>query len=963
MRGYRSGSKPHPRPKGGAATALEKELGRIVGQRWVLKSRLARESYAYDGGVAEGLPDLVALPADRDELAAVASLCYREGVPLVPRGAGTSLSGGPVPVSGGVVVALTRMNRILTLDPENRVALVEPGVTNLELQRAAARWNLMFPTDPASQAMSTLGGNAAENAGGPRAAKYGVTRQHIVGLELVLPDGTVAATGQLDPVPCPDLPRPLLELTSLLAGSEGTLAFITRLALRLAPLPRNHATMLAFFPTMEQAAEAISRMVAARLMPAALEIMGRLDISLAEEHLHLGFPTDAEAMLLVEVDGPGPGLRRQILLAEEIAWQAGGAYIRSATDPGDRDKLWAARRASSGMYGRLKPTYLTLDVTVPRHRVPDMFRKVAELARQTDLPISLLGHMGDGNLHPAVLLDDRCPEELERALQVSRTLVAEALRLGGTLTGEHGIGTEKLEFMPAAFSPSTLEYLSTIKLAFDPRWLLNPGKLIPRPAGHPPDVPASPACRPRPPASGGPPAAGGTTDTERALRELGDALGMGLLTQDSQIAAFGFGGRHRPAAVAVPATGEELAETIRILAARRVPAWPVGSGELARTAFAPFRGGVAVSTANLRRVADITLENLTATLEVGCHPEELDRTLAAGGNCMYAVDCWRAPRSTLGGEIATNACGPGRPRYGATRDNLLGISFVDGRGRVCRVGGQTIKNVSGYDVTRLLCGSWGVLGVLVEATVRLWPRPETERTLAVAVRRPELEGLLKDVSAWGCDGPLQLLSPAPGEDNWVLLIGLAGVHEDVEWWAEQLLGRAHRHRLELRALPEAEAREAWDTARRQAGLAWCRQRQATTDAQARADRDIWVAGYIVLPPSLLPAAAERLYRDAEASPWRPTMNASCSPGTIDFLLEGAGNGVSHVLRRWEGLLAGKGRMGLYGWHDLLEPEVAPWHPLTAYHPATRDLVLRLKQHLDPTGILAPAARLLPVTRE
>ncbi|MEW6047348.1 MAG: FAD-binding protein [Bacillota bacterium] len=939
--------------------ALEREIGRIVGHRWVLTSRLAREAYAYDGGMAEGLPDLVVFPGNRDELASVTALCYRQGVPVIPRGAGTCLSGGPVPVSGGVVVALTRMNRILVLDPEDRVAVVEPGVTNLDLQRAAAGWNLMFPPDPASQAVSTLGGNVAENAGGPRAARYGVSRQHVMGLELVLPDGTVAALGQLEnPVPCPDLPRPLLELTSLLAGCEGTLAFITRLALRLTPLPRQHGTMLAFFSSMEQAAEAISHLIAARMLPAALEIMGRLDIGLAEEQLHLGLPTDAEAMLLVEVDGPGPALPRQLLLAEQIARQAGGTAIRSATDPLERERLWAARRASAGMYGRLKPTYLTLDVTVPRHRVPDMFRKVAELIRQTSLPISLLGHMGDGNLHPAVLLDDRRPGELERALEVSRVLVGEALRLGGTLTGEHGIGTEKLEFMPLTFSCSTIDYFRRIKLAFDPKWQLNPGKLVPNLEDEPAPARLEVGSRPlhSAPERAKPHSRG---DTERALRELDQALGVRLVTEDAQMAAFGFGGKHRPAAVVLPTTTEELAETVRVLAAHGVPVWPVGTGELVRTAFAPFVGGVAVSTAGLHKVEDVTLENLSATVQAGCHPGELDRALGTAGPCMYPVDCWRSPRSTLGGEIATNASGPERPRYGATRDNLLGLAFLDSQGRICRVGGQSVKNVSGYDVTHLLCGSWGALGILLEATVRLWPRPETRCTLATTARRAtEFQVFLRDLSRCGCDAPVQLLSPGSDGDAWMLLISLAGFEEDVAWWTQQVHERAHLHHLEVHVLPEAQAEEAWDTVRQRAGSAWCRQLNAAADACTPPGPPGWAVGYVLVPPSVLPAVAEDLYRTGVGGGCRVTLNACCFLGTIDLMLEGPGPEIRGLLHRWQQMLGGNGGLGLYGWHDSLEPEVIPWHPKAAYHPATRDLVTRLKRQLDPDSILCPTVRLL-----
>lgn len=280
------------------ALPLRRALTRLVGREWVLSSRPAREVYAYDAGTLEGLPDLVVLPRDRDEVVAVVSLCHVHGVPLVARGAGTCLSGGPVATQGGVVLALTRMNRILSLDSLRRVAVAEPGVVNADLQKEASRWGLFLPADPSSFTVSTLGGNAAENAGGPRAVRYGVFRQHVMGLEYVLADGTLAVAGNLDLGPCPDLPRPVLELASVIIGSEGTLAVLTKLALKLTPVEPGRVTMLAFFTTAEEAARAVSGMVSQGLGPSALEVMGRLDIRLAEASLHLGLPEEAEAMLL-----------------------------------------------------------------------------------------------------------------------------------------------------------------------------------------------------------------------------------------------------------------------------------------------------------------------------------------------------------------------------------------------------------------------------------------------------------------------------------------------------------------------------------------------------------------------------------------------------------------------------------------------------------------------------------------
>ncbi|MDP2873060.1 MAG: FAD-linked oxidase C-terminal domain-containing protein [Bacillota bacterium] len=954
---------------------LAADLTRIVGRRWVLCTPPDLVAYAYDAGSAEARPDAVVLPGSRDELLRVLALCHRRRVPVVPRGAGTSLSGGPVPAAGGVVLALARLNRILSLDPLNRVAVVEPGVVNADLQRAAAPHGLGFMPDPASMTVSTLGGNAAENAGGPRAAKHGVFRRHVLGVEFALADGTLMTTGQIGlPVPCPDLPRPVLELSSLVVGSEGTLACITGLALRLAPLAGASATVLAFYPAAEAAGETVSHLMATGLVPSAAEIMGRLDIRLVNEHFGLGLPAGTEAMLLIELDGPGPGLARQIELVRSCASASGASLVETATDPADRERLWRARRTTTGLYGKVRPAAVNGDIVVPRQLVPAMFRKIEDLERSSGLCVGLVGHAGDGNLHPAVLYDPADAGEMAAAHEVNRALVEEALRLGGTMTGEHGVGLEKLEFMERAFSPATLGVFRAVKRAFDPAGLLNPGKVLP----EAPRAVAAAGAAGAVVGGRGPCAA----DREgQALARLEGLLGSRrLLPGMPELAGFGFDDARRPAAVALPATVEEVAETVRILAAAGVPCWPLGGGGLVRSAFRPFRGGVAVSTAGMRRVLEVCGEDLTCRVEAGCSGDDLTRALAleaahaagAGGpGLTYPVDPWRTPRSTLGGEVAANACGPGRPRCGSTRDRLLGLTFVSAAGEVCRVGGRVVKDVAGYDVTRLICGSWGALGIVAEMTLRLEPRPEVESTLIVRSRDAEELGraaqtIRRDVDVWG----LELLSPGePDDGRWRLLIGLAGASEDVASWGGIALRHARAAGLDPEELCPADAQAAWDEARRARGPAACRMLAGETAP--------WAAGYAAAPPDTLGGAAGLIHRRIRGLGWESSVVSACMAlGTMDFTMRDPDQSVAGLqLGAATAALLGSGDLpagatsGLYGWGGSAEGAVfGPGSELetgtgTAYGPALAALLTRLKTELDPRWVLAPGARALPAQRQ
>lgn len=451
-----------------------KELIRIVGRENVLTSEVSLATYMYDATLLYGKPDVVVFVENAQQIASILKLANSKGIPVTPRGAGMGLSGGTVPHRGGIVIVMTRMNRILEIDVQNRVAVVEPGVTNMELQKAVAPYGLMYAPDPASQKVSTMGGNFGENAGGMRGIKYGVTKDHILGVELVLPTGDIVTIGgKWEPI------VPELNLLALLIGSEGTLGIATKIIVRLLPLPRAVKTLLAVYNTLEEAGNSVSQIVAHGIIPTTLELMDNKVIQAVEEWLHIGLPLEAGAVLLIEVDGWGPELERQAEKIKEICQANGATQVQLARDAVERDNLWLARRSAIGAMARLKPCYDLEDATVPRSRLPEMLRRVEAIAEKYRIPIGMLAHAGDGNLHPLVLFDERDQEEMERVHRTREEIFRAALELGGTLSGEHGIGLGKLDFMPLAFTPAELDFMRRERKAFDPNGILNPGKFIP----------------------------------------------------------------------------------------------------------------------------------------------------------------------------------------------------------------------------------------------------------------------------------------------------------------------------------------------------------------------------------------------------------------------------------------------------------------------------------------------------
>ncbi|HYZ02627.1 MAG TPA: FAD-linked oxidase C-terminal domain-containing protein [Candidatus Binatia bacterium] len=462
-----------------ASKGLIRDLERIVGRQHVISARDDLVIFERDGSVAGALPDVVVLPATTEEVAAAVKAAAHHGVPIVPRGAGTGLSGGAVTLKGGVALQVSRMRRILNVDVRARTALVEPGVVNYELGVEVARHGLFYAPDPSSQKACTIGGNAAENSGGPHCLSYGVTTNHVLGMEVVFANGDIAWVGG----EAPD--RVGLDLLGLLVGSEGTLCAITKILVRLLPLPPSQVTLMAAFPTMETAGEAVSAVIAKGVVPAALEMMDHPCVQAVEATYRAGYPTDAGAVLLAEVDGLRETTRELADLVAGVLEQNEATGLRTAHEAAERELLWAGRKGAMGALGRIKPNYYLHDGVVPRTRLPGVLHRVREVAEEYRLPLANMFHAGDGNLHPCILFDVREEGALETVEEAGEEMLRAVVELGGTLSGEHGIGIEKNAFMPWIYGPDDLDAMLRVKRTFDPGEHLNPGKIFPDPEREP----------------------------------------------------------------------------------------------------------------------------------------------------------------------------------------------------------------------------------------------------------------------------------------------------------------------------------------------------------------------------------------------------------------------------------------------------------------------------------------------
>src|SRR5438270_9663378 len=456
------------------ADHLRDRLKEIVGPDALLTSRSDLLVYECDGYTIEkNTPDVVVFPTSTEQVVEVLKLCNRLNVPFLPRGAGTSLAGGCLPVGGGVMIALTRMKRILEVSTRDRYAVVEPGVVNLWLTNHLKPHGYHSPPHPSSQGACTVGGNVATNSGGPHTLKYGVTVNHVLGLEFVLPDGRVVRTGG----PAED--NPGYDLTGVMVGSEGTFGIAAKAWVRITRNPEAYRTLLGVFETVDDATNTISDIIGAGIIPGALEMLDKLILQAVEAAFHFGFPLDAGAVLIMEVDGLEAGLEQDAERIAAIARKNGAREVRRANSEADRLLLWKSRKQAFGAVGRLAPSYCTQDGVVPRTRLPHILREIQRIGKQYDLRIANVFHAGDGNIHPILLFDERDPDQVKRVLAASHEILEECVRVGGSVTGEHGIGVEKIDFMPRLFTPEDLATMLRLPQAFTPDGRCSPRKMLP----------------------------------------------------------------------------------------------------------------------------------------------------------------------------------------------------------------------------------------------------------------------------------------------------------------------------------------------------------------------------------------------------------------------------------------------------------------------------------------------------
>ncbi|KKK39842.1 FAD-binding protein [Mesobacillus campisalis] len=453
-----------------------KEIISIVKTGRVLTDESDRFSYSFDGSFGTYLPDVVIQTKSVEELATLVKLANREKIPIYPRGQATSLSGGPLPVQGGMVFDLSVMDDLLEIDEEDLVAVVSPGVLTSNIHNAAEQKGLMYPPDPSSSRVSTIGGNLAENSGGPRGLKYGVTKDYVIGLEVITPQGDIIRTGGRTVKNVTGY-----DLTKLIVGSEGTLGIITKAILRLIPKPPASETVMAIFNSLVDAGRAVSKILSSGILPSKMELMDQASIVAVENYQPSGLPRDAEAMILIEIDGHPSAVTAEAEQVSKVCKDVGAREVRVPKTKAETEEVWKARKLVSPAIVRIKPTKISEDATVPRSKIPEMCRRLQVIKKKYNVHLVVFGHAGDGNLHPNIIADKSDKEEMKRVEQAVAEIFEAAVQLGGTLSGEHGIGTMKAPFMEMELGAAGLDMMKKIKQAWDPNNIMNPGKIFPEP--------------------------------------------------------------------------------------------------------------------------------------------------------------------------------------------------------------------------------------------------------------------------------------------------------------------------------------------------------------------------------------------------------------------------------------------------------------------------------------------------
>ncbi len=710
----------------------------IVGASYVTKTGADIELYSYDASLVTGRPGLIVFPANTEEVSGVLKAAHEAGVPSVARGFATNLSGGTI-ISDGLVISLSRLDQILGIYPESRYAVVQTGVTNLELQEALAPLGAFYAPDPASQKVSTIGGNVGENSGGPRCLKYGVTSNHILGMQMVMADGEIVEIGG------PALDPSGYDLRGLVVGSEGCIGIVTEITVRVTPMTESVITMLAIYDNIPDAANTVKEIISTGIVPNTLEMMDNTIIQAVEKGGSCGYPTDAAAVLIIEVEGMILGLKEQAEIIEKICMDTGCREVRVAKNQDERNLLWKGRRGAFGAICNLSPNYLVNDGCVPRTRLPEALEKVKAISEKYGCPVGNVFHAGDGNLHPLLMFDSRNEEEVTQVHKAGWDIMAVCAELGGAISGEHGIGHEKQEAMSMTFSGHDLNTQQDVKLALDPKNLMNPGKIIPVPPNGQTRLPDS---------------------KPTILQRPGGATAAGV---------------------------SEAIAAIKKAAEEKTPLRPSGSGTFNGFGNSETSATVVIDSLKMNEVIEYDADNQFITVGSGMSLAALQEKLGENNQWLPIRPPFFNTASTTGSIIAMAAVGPERAALGAPRDYLLGLQYIDSTGSMVTAGGKVVKNVAGYDMTRLLTGSAGTLGFITEASWRVATRPE-------ACMMTFGRGSLADCSAAALSVINSNLLPifvsaVPESGSWKLMIGFEGIGKVVDHQIERCNQKMQDHGL------------------------------------------------------------------------------------------------------------------------------------------------------------------------
>ncbi len=754
---------------------LVENLRAIVGRDAVLSEPSELIVYECDGLPQHKYrPRAVVFPDSTEQTAEVMRALAKAVVPFTPRGAGTGLSGGALALNRGVVIELARMRKVLSIDEGNRTAVVQTGVVNAHVSKAVAHLGLHYVPDPSSQGSCTIGGNIAENAGGIHCLKYGTTTDHVLGTRVVL------AGGEIVDFRSSEVGASGYDLLGVFVGSEGTFGIATEATLRLVPVPPAVRTLLAEFPEVNDASHAVSAIIAAGVMPAALEMMDGEIIRAVEASIFAaGLSLDIGAALLVELDGIEAGLDDEAERVRSICLEYRARTCRLARDEAERKKLWAARKGAFGAVGRIAPDSMIQDAVVPRSRLPEVLASIYGIASKYDLRLANVFHAGDGNLHPFICFDSRSPDQVLRVKEAGRELMETCVTAGGTITGEHGVGLDKRDFLPLIFSDDDMDTMLRLRSAFDPLGLCNPGKIIPmlrgcgearvlsepganqgREAGSALGVVVATGSvrapeltlQQRGAASPSNPKDSGPERHSHSALEGGVAAGSGRQPFDPDNAA-----KHLSAIVGeaniseslrlrvpdslsvAPGSIEEACEVMKLASREGWAVVPSGASTWLNAGNPIEPVNVVISTARLNQFLDHEPADLVGSAEAGVTLENLNQALAPGGQWL-PLDPPDDGRATLGGVVATGLAGAQKCGYGMPRNFVIGMRVVLPDGKFVKAGGRVVKNVAGYDLCKLFTGSYGTLGLIAELTFKLRPRPAKEITV---LAEGTLEGVLE----------------------------------------------------------------------------------------------------------------------------------------------------------------------------------------------------------------------------